>query len=182
MTVSLPHRRDTCCMLRGERRERVEATFQSSQRQDVFRAWPPRTVSIRACSNHSCTVSSTVERAPGTWEYRSHQRSKTFALLRDVGGYGFCKTGFSEIAKYDLIVKATLIVAGDRAPGCYRIASDGFDFEGAGAAAWASEVLGRRPPQPSACSINCGRRPSSSSLRSHLARRYQSLLWLIGRL
>ena len=67
--------------------------------------------------------------------------------VNPVGGYGFCKTGFSEIAKYDLIVKATLIVAGVRAPGCYRFASDGFDFDWVGAAAWSSEVLGRRPPQ-----------------------------------
>ncbi len=45
-----------------------------------------------------------------------------------------------------------------------------------------SQTVWRRPPQPSACSIGCGRRPTSSSLRSHLARRYQPLSWLIRRL
>jgi hypothetical protein len=41
---------------------------------------------------------------------------ETFALFRRVGGHGFCKTGFSEIHKYDLLVKAVLIAADDRAP------------------------------------------------------------------
>jgi len=84
---------------------------------------------------------------------------ETFALLRDVEGFGFCKTGFSEIKKYDLIVKATLIAAYDRAPGCFRITSDGFDFEWMGARAFASEVLDRKLTLPPLVEANATMKP-----------------------
>jgi hypothetical protein len=79
---------------------------------------------------------------------------ETFALFRRVGGHGFCKTGFSEIHKYDLLVKAVLIAADDRAPYCWRITSDSFDFEWAAAQAFAQEVLNRKLELPRGVASN----------------------------
>jgi hypothetical protein len=87
--------------------------------------------------------------APGNYE--------AFKLSRDWGLRDFCKTGFTEIRRYDLVVKATLIVAEDRASGCWDISSDGFAPDWRGACAWASEILGRSlklPPQVESRTIN----------------------------
>ncbi len=77
-----------------------------------------------------------------------------FNLPRSVRGYMFCKTGFSEIKGYDLIAKAILIAAHDRAPDSWRITSDGFDFEWWGARRFTEEVLGRKLELPPGVEAN----------------------------
>ena len=83
--------------------------------------------------------------------------------IRAEGGGGFCKTGFSEICRYDLIVKAVLIAAYNTAPDAIEVSSDGFDFEWEDALAFANENIPGSLRMPPSIRRNAGFTPEYRS-------------------
>jgi len=98
-----------------------------------------------------------------TFNGREPDDYETFHLSPLLRGFGTCKTGFERIRPYDLIVKSVLIAADDRAPGYWRISSDGFDFEWLRALAFAQEILGRSLELPKRVHDNATMKPEYRS-------------------